>query len=190
MSAPKLIPFLPSPHYSARPEQAVIDMIVLHAISLPDGHFSTQYVFDLFQGNLDHQAQPNLAALQDVQVSAHFVVARNGEITQFVHTPQRAWHAGESSWQGKHDCNDYSIGIEMIGDERQSFSQQQYTETARLCRCLMQKHPQIQQNRIIGHQDVAPTRKWDPGKQWSWAKFSRSFAHIQQQNLTFDRPSI
>ncbi|MDX8382851.1 MAG: 1,6-anhydro-N-acetylmuramyl-L-alanine amidase AmpD [Ghiorsea sp.] len=181
----KRIPFYPSPHYSSRPEGLAVDMIVLHAISLPDGIFGMQHVTDLFMGTLDTQEHTDFVELQGVQVSAHFVVARNGQVSQFVATNQRAWHAGVSSWQGRDDCNDYAIGIEMIGDERQPFTAQQYTETARLCRMLSTYYPQISKNRIVGHQDIAPTRKWDPGKQWDWSHFQRSFSHIKKLDINF-----
>jgi len=108
---------------------------------------------------------------------------RDGEITQFVRCADRAWHAGESTWENRANCNDYAIGIEMIGDETRPFTQVQYTETARLCRVLMQAYPEITQNRIVGHQDIAPDRKWDPGKQWHWAKFRRSLSHIQKLDM-------
>jgi len=173
------IRFLASPHFNARPEHTPIDLIVLHAISLPDGEFSPQHITDFFLGNIDEAAHSSFKGLKKVRVSAHFVVARDGSITQFVPIAKRAWHAGKSTWQNKKDCNNYSIGIEMIGDERQAFTRKQYTETARLCRSLMTQYPAIDKTRIIGHQDIAPTRKWDPGKQWDWPHFRRSLAHIK-----------
>ncbi len=172
------IRFVASPHFNDRPEHMPIDLIVLHAISLPDGEFEAQHISDFFLGKLDTNAHPSFQNLADVRVSAHFVVDRQGNITQFVPIKQRAWHAGESEWQDKSNCNDFSIGIEIIGDERQPFTRKQYTETARLCRTLMQTH-RIDKTRIVGHQDIAPTRKWDPGKQWDWGHFNRSLAHIR-----------
>lgn len=152
---------------------------MLHAISLPDGEFEHQHITDFFLGKLDTTKHPNFEDLKDVRVSAHFVVARDGSITQFVATEKRAWHAGKSTWQGRDNCNDYSIGIEIIGDERQPFTRQQYTETARLCRSLIDQYSSLDKQRIVGHQDIAPTRKWDPGKQWHWSYFHRSLAHIK-----------
>jgi len=181
----KTIPFLHSPHCNERPQGVEIDMIVLHAISLPNGQFSMQHVSDLFMGTLDAAAHPSFVDLAKVQVSAHFVVARNGAITQFVATNQRAWHAGVSSWQGRENCNDYSIGIEIVGDERMPFTPQQYTETARLCRILRQNHPEIEKNRIVGHQNIAPSRKWDPGKQWQWQRFHQSLSRIRRLDMLF-----
>jgi AmpD protein len=172
------IAFLASPHCDLRPDTE-IDLIVLHAISLPDGEFSMQHISDFFLGKLDISAHPSFKDLQGVCVSAHFVVDRDGHISQFVPIEQRAWHAGESEWLGREICNDYSIGIEMIGDERKPFTRQQYTETARLCRSLIAQYPAINKSRIVGHQDIAPSRKWDPGKQFDWQHFRRSFAHIK-----------
>ena len=175
--------FLPSPNYGERPDDSAIDLIVLHAISLPPGQFETEVVEAFFLGKLDTEEYPELMELKGVRVSAHFVVDRKGGITQFVPLSKRAWHAGESSWQGLDDCNNYSIGIEVIGDEVQPFTSLQYRETARLCRVLMQHFPLISRERIVGHQDVAPGRKWDPGEQWSWERFDRSFSHIRKLNI-------
>jgi len=165
---------LHSPHYDARPDRQDIDLIVLHAISLPAGEFNTQHVEALFMGNLDCTLHPCFQSLLDVKVSAHFVVNRDGQITQYVDPECRAWHAGISTWQGRDHCNDYAIGIEMIGDEQQPFTADQYCATARLCHTLMQRYPAISQDRIIGHADIAPGRKWDPGKQWDWQRFQQS----------------
>jgi N-acetyl-anhydromuramoyl-L-alanine amidase len=177
------IRFLASPHHNARPAGVHVDLIVLHAISLPPGEFDMHPVADFFLGRLDAEAHPTLAGLKGVRVSAHFVVDRAGGITQFVPVARRAWHAGESAWQGRPDCNDYAIGIEMVGDERQPFTAGQYTETARLCRMLMQGFPGITRQRIVGHSDVAPGRKWDPGRQWDWARFRRSLAGVRRLDL-------
>jgi N-acetyl-anhydromuramoyl-L-alanine amidase len=182
-STSRPIRFLASPHHDARPAGMAVDLIVLHAISLPPGEFDSQAVEDFFLGRLDAEAHPALAELQGVRVSAHFVVDRAGRITQFVPVDRRAWHAGESTWQGRPDCNDYAIGIEMIGDERQPFTARQYTETARLCRMLMQGFAGITRQRIVGHSDVAPGRKWDPGRQWDWARFHRSLAGVRRLDL-------
>jgi AmpD protein len=160
-----------------------VDLIVLHAISLPPGRFETEVVEEFFMGELDTDRYSDLVELKGVRVSAHFVVDRKGRITQFVPLSRRAWHAGKSSWQGRDDCNDYAIGIEMIGDEQQPFTAAQYRETARLCRVLMQYFPRIERQRMVGHQDVAPGRKWDPGKQWQWGRFDRSFSHIRRLDL-------
>jgi AmpD protein len=177
--------FLASSHHDARPAGTAIDLIVLHAISLPPGQFASQPVEDLFMGRLDPAAHPAFADLAGLRVSAHFVVDRAGNITQFVPVARRAWHAGASVWQGRADCNDYAVGIEMVGDEARPFTARQYTETARLCRMLMDRFPAISPDRIVGHQDVAPGRKWDPGRQWDWPRFARSLTHVRRFDLTW-----
>ncbi len=143
------------------------------------------HVEALFTGRLDAEAHPSFEILQNLRVTAHFVVERSGKINQFVAVAERAWHAGVSNWQGVQRCNDYSLGIEMIGDESSPFTAAQYRETARLCRALMLHFPDISRERIIGHSDVAPGRKWDPGVQWNWAHFHRSLGHIRNIGVTF-----
>ncbi len=177
------IPLLASPHHNARPAGIDISLIVLHAISLPPGEFDPCCIHELFLGTLDCNLHPSFQSLQKLRVSAHFVVDRRGSITQFVRCSQRAWHAGASSWEGVDNCNDYAIGIEMIGDEQHPFTVRQYRETARLCRVLMQQYPAITPQRIVGHQHIAPGRKWDPGQQWQWIHFRRSLAHIRKLDL-------
>lgn len=177
--------FISSPHFNARPAGTDVDLIVLHAISLPSGEFDSRSVKDLFTGELDVMAHPGFASLEGVRVSAHFLVDRCGTFIQFVPVSKRAWHAGKSSWDGRGDCNDYSIGIEMIGDENQPFTRNQYRETARLCRVLMDKLPSISMDRIVGHSNIAPDRKWDPGRQWDWDHFQRSLSRIRKLDLDF-----
>jgi len=174
---------LKSPHCDLRPDDTIVDMIVLHAISLPAGDFATVYVDDLFLGNLDCTAHPSFDDLKGLRVSSHFVIDREGQAAQFVPCDHRAWHAGESAWQGRTGCNDFAVGIEMIGDEQQPFTAAQYRETARLCRVLMKRYPAISPERIVGHQDIAPGRKWDPGRLWDWQRFRRSLARIQKLDL-------
>ena len=160
-----------------------VDLIVLHAISLPPGEFAMEHVEALFTGALDTSAYPSFASLEGMRVAAHFVVDRNGHITQFVPLEGRAWHAGQSVWQGREHCNDYSVGIEMLGDESSPFTRAQYRECARLCRALMGHFPEVNVARIVGHQDVASGRKWDPGKQWDWGHFHRSLSHIRNTEM-------
>jgi len=174
---------LNSPHQNKRPDDMVIDLIVLHAISLPTGEFETACIDDLFLGRLDCASHPSFGDLEGLKVSAHFVIDRAGKITQFAPCDRRAWHAGESAWQGRSGCNDFAVGIEMIGDEQQPFTAAQYRETARLCRVLMRRYPAIRADNIVGHQDIAPGRKWDPGKQWDWQQFHRSLVRIRKLDL-------
>ena len=176
---------LVSPHQNQRPEGKAIDMIVLHAISLPPGQFATGPIDDLFLGRLDGGAHPSFAELTGLRVSAHFLIDRQGGMTQYVPCGRRAWHAGDSCWQGQEGCNDFSIGIEIVGDEEQPFTRAQYREAARLCRALMRHYPAIRRERIVGHADVAPGRKWDPGRQWDWDRFRRSLARIRRLDVEF-----
>ncbi|MDX8402683.1 MAG: 1,6-anhydro-N-acetylmuramyl-L-alanine amidase AmpD [Mariprofundaceae bacterium] len=177
----KWLPLLESPHQDARPAGVVVDLIVLHAISLPPGCFETEAVEALFLGRLDRASDhPALREVAGLRVSAHFLIDRRGGITQFVRCGRRAWHAGVSCWQGRERCNDFSIGIEMVGDAHTPFTRRQYTECARLCRALMRRYPAIGSDRIVGHSDVAPGRKWDPGAQWDWARFRRSLAQVRR----------
>jgi len=175
--------YIPSPHHDARPTGVPVDLIVLHAISLPAGQFDMQYIEALFAGSLDTSAHPSFTSLEGMRVAAHFVVDREGSIAQFVPIEKRAWHAGQSIWQGREHCNDYSVGIEMIGDEQTPFTAKQYRETARLCRALMLRFADITDGRIVGHQDVAPGRKWDPGQQWDWEHFHRLLSHIKNTEM-------
>lgn len=178
-----MIRFVASPHFNARPADTTVDLIVLHAISLPPGEFEPETIEAFFTGRLDTSTHPTLADLAGVRVSAHFVIDRHGAITQFVPVDERAWHAGESQWEGRDNCNDYAVGIEMIGDEAHPFTDMQYRETARLCRMLMRRFPGIDASRIVGHRDVAPGRKWDPGRQWDWQHFRRSLVRIRKLDL-------
>jgi len=175
--------FIPSTHHDARPEGGPIDLIVLHAISLPPGEFGNRHIEDLFLGVIDPSAHPSFKNLRELRVSPHFLVDRAGIISQFVPVKRRAWHAGKSEWNGRPNCNDYAIGIEMIGDEDHPFTRPQYREAARLCRVLMQRFPDISADSIVGHRDVAPERKWDPGKQWDWSRFSRCLARIRKLDI-------
>ncbi|MDX8394005.1 MAG: 1,6-anhydro-N-acetylmuramyl-L-alanine amidase AmpD [Mariprofundales bacterium] len=161
-----------SPHCDARPVGIDIDLIVLHAISLPAGRLDNyNYVIDLFYGTLDCNAHPSFSSLEGLRVSAHYLINRQGFRHCLVPLKQRAWHAGLSEWQGKKRCNDYSIGIEMIGDNNTPFTQQQYKSLAVLCHELINEFPLITPERIVAHSDIAPNRKWDPGIYWDWQRF-------------------
>ncbi|MBF0281310.1 MAG: 1,6-anhydro-N-acetylmuramyl-L-alanine amidase AmpD [Zetaproteobacteria bacterium] len=172
--------YSPSPFYNERPQNTTPDLIVIHAISIPDGEFHSDYIESLFLGTI---TQHNLSCnkeLANLEVSSHFVIDRQGNITQFVPLRMRAWHAGESSWQGRSNCNDYSIGIELIGDQRTPFTSKQYSSLTQLCQQLMHHFPQITQERIVGHQEIAPTRKWDPGVQFDWHLLRKMINHIHE----------
>lgn len=155
----------PSPNHGPRPEGVVPTLALLHSISLPPGVFGGDEVARLFTNQLDCGAHPYFAQLRGVQVSAHFWVRRDGGLLQFVSCDRRAWHAGASSWQGRENCNDWSIGIEVEGLEGGLFEAVQYQVLARLLCALAQRYPLVQ---AVGHEHVAPGRKHDPGAGFSW----------------------
>lgn len=154
-----------SPNFGPRPAQVCIDLVVIHSISLPPGVYGGPEVEQLFTNRLDPSAHPYFEQLRGLEVSAHFFIRRTGEIVQFVSTHERAWHAGQSSYRGRAQCNDDSIGIELEGLEGQTFEQAQYLQLAMLCRDLAALHP-VQH--LAGHEHVAPGRKQDPGPGFDW----------------------
>ena len=162
------VPFVPSPNCDARPAGTAIDLLVIHAISLPPGEFGGTGIFELFQNRLDAAAHPYYAGIAALKVSAHFLVRRDGSLVQFVSCEKRAWHAGESAWGGRSRCNDFSIGIELEGTDEVPFEPAQYDELARLTRALQAAYPL---RSIAGHSDIAPGRKTDPGPCFDWARF-------------------
>ncbi|HEC18914.1 MAG TPA: 1,6-anhydro-N-acetylmuramyl-L-alanine amidase AmpD [Gammaproteobacteria bacterium] len=160
----------PSPNCDARPADCAIDLLVIHAISLPAGEFGGRWIDDLFCNRLEADAHPDFADICRLRVSAHALIRRDGEIVQYVPFGQRAWHAGESRFQGRTACNDFSIGIELEGCDDQAFEDIQYQRLAQLTRTLMQTYPGITGERITGHSDIAPGRKTDPGPHFDWRR--------------------
>lgn len=157
-----------SPNRDARPPGTAIDLLVIHNISLPPGEFGGEAVVQLFTNALDTEAHPYYAQLRGLKVSAHFLVRRDGEIIQFVPCSRRAWHAGASAWQGRSCCNDFSIGVELEGSDQVPFSDRQYAVLARLTRLLQRAYPL---RAIVGHADIAPARKTDPGPCFDWPRY-------------------
>jgi AmpD protein len=155
----------PSPNVGARPEGTEVTLAIVHSISLPPGEYGGDAIERLFTNRLDWDAHPYYREIRGLQVSAHFVVRRDGELLQFVSCDQRAWHAGRSSWRGRENCNDYSIGIELEGLEGELFEVAQYDTLAALLRRLAQRHPL---EAVVGHEHVAPGRKCDPGPGFDW----------------------
>lgn len=162
---------LHSPHFDLRPNEDDISLLIIHYISLPPEEFGGHYIDDLFLGKLDCNAHPYFAQLTNVRVSAHCLINRQGEITQYVNFNHRAWHAGASVFEGREKCNDFSIGIELEGSNEQPFTEAQYQSLIALTKLLMQHYPQISAERIVGHCDVAPERKIDPGQYFNWQKY-------------------
>jgi AmpD protein len=158
---------LRSPNFEPRPAGAHVDLIVLHSISLPPGQYGGDEVQRFFTNGLDCGAHPYFDALRGTRVSAHFYIRRNGELWQFVGCDDRAWHAGTSSWRGRANCNDDSIGIELEGLEGDRFERAQYESLASACAALAQRHPIAF---IAGHEHIAPGRKNDPGPGFDWRR--------------------
>lgn len=161
---------IPSPNFGPRPAGVEVTLVVLHSISLPPGEYGTDAVTRLFTNRLDPRAHPAFAALEGLQVSAHFVIRREGRCEQYVSCDDRAWHAGVSSWQGRAQCNDYSVGIELEGLEGERFEGRQYRRLARLLTDLRKRYRVCN---VAGHEHVAPGRKRDPGPGFDWARLVR-----------------
>ena len=156
-----------SPNFDARPIDTAIKLVVLHHISLPAGQFDGDAVTDFFENRLDVARYPMLAELAEVRVSAHFFVRRTGEILQFVSCDDRAWHAGVSTWRGRSECNDFSIGIEMEGDAVAPFADPQYPALDVLLAAIKQNYPI---KALTTHSEIAPGRKIDPGPTFDWSR--------------------
>lgn len=157
-----------SPNYDARPPRTPIDLLVIHNISLPPGEFGGDYIEALFTNQLDYAAHPYFAQLDGLRVSAHFLIRRDGSATQFVSTHDRAWHAGVSVFNERERCNDFSIGIELEGDDHTPFCDAQYRTLAALTEALVHAHPLDQ---VTGHENIAPGRKTDPGPHFDWVRY-------------------
>ncbi len=166
---------LASPHCDARPSDEV-SLLVIHNISLPPGEFGGRYIDDLFLGQLDAAAHPYFAGIAHLKVSAHACVFRDGRVTQYVPTTQRAWHAGESLFEGRKRCNDFSIGIELEGTDDEPFTDAQYDSLATLTRAVLKVYLKITPKRIVGHSNIAPGRKTDPGPHFDWLRFRDGLA--------------
>ena len=159
----------PSPNFNARP-QGEVSLLVIHNISLPPGQFGTGKVQQFFQNRLPADEHPYFAGIAQLTVSAHFLIERDGAVTQFVSCNARAWHAGVSSFAGRENCNDFSVGIELEGTDELPFSDAQYQALIGLTRQLLDAYPQLSVERICGHSDIAPGRKTDPGPCFDWAR--------------------
>ncbi|WP_409423952.1 1,6-anhydro-N-acetylmuramyl-L-alanine amidase AmpD [Pseudoalteromonas sp. RW-H-Ap-1] len=158
-------------HFDERPAHCDISLLVIHNISLPAGEFNTPYVDDLFMGNIDCNAHSSFSDLEGLRVSAHCFIKRTGEIIQYVPFEKRAWHAGRSYFTGQQNCNNFSIGIELEGTDTTNYTDAQYQSLATLAQAIMQRYPKITPSRIVGHCDIAPGRKTDPGESFNWRKF-------------------
>lgn len=162
------VQFVASPNFDERPADGRVELLVIHAISLPPGEFGGGGVEALFLNRLDPAAHPYYASIAGLRVSAHFFIPRDGSLTQFVPCAKRAWHAGESLWRGRSRCNDFSIGVELEGADDVAFEPVQYETLALLTRALQAAYPIAD---IAGHSDIAPGRKTDPGPCFDWGRF-------------------
>ena len=157
-----------------RPEGSTIELLVIHNISLPPGEFGGPGIVELFTNRLDPGAHPYYHEIAGRKVSAHFLIRRDGELIQFVPCGRRAWHAGESNWRGRSRCNDFSIGIELEGTDDVPFEDAQYERPAELARALARTYPGVAS---VGHADIAPGRKTDPGPCFDWARYRELLKH-------------
>jgi AmpD protein len=165
-----------SPNVDDRPDTCTVDLLVIHNISLPPDDFGGPWIEDLFLNRLDPDAHPYFATIAGLRVSAHLLVRRDGSAIQFVALDRRAWHAGPSTFEGRERCNDFSIGIELEGSDHRPFEPAQYRTLARLTREVMAYFPAIGPERIVGHSDIAPGRKTDPGACFDWPGFRHAMA--------------
>ncbi len=159
-----------SPNCDERPEGCCIDMIVIHNISLPPQQYGGNGIIELFTNQLNPDEHPYYATIHTATVSSHFLIRRDGELLQFVPCTQRAWHAGVSKWKNRERCNDFSVGIELEGSDFEAFTEMQYKTLNSLIKSLQEKYP-IRD--IVGHSDIAPDRKTDPGPFFDWSKIVR-----------------
>jgi len=162
--------WLASANSDDRPDPGFINALVIHAISLPPTQFGGRFVEDFFCNQLDQTAHRYFETIKNIQVSAHFYIRRDGALKQFVTTRQRAWHAGASLLEGLSCVNDFSVGVELEGHDDTPFSDAQYARLNELTRCLMAGYPAITRKRIVGHSDIAPGRKTDPGPYFDWQR--------------------
>ena len=160
----------PSPNCDDRPPGVEPDLIVVHGISLPPGEFGGPWIDRLFTNALPADGHPYFAMVAGQRVSSHLLIRRSGEVVQYVPFQRRAWHAGVSSWAGRERCNDYSIGIELEGADHSPYDSTQYAMLARVIAVLCRSYPHLTPDRIVGHSDVAPGRKSDPGPSFDWPR--------------------
>lgn len=160
-----------SPNCNERPVGEEPSLLVIHNISLPPGQYGGQHIEDFFQNKLNVSAHPYFEEISELEVSSHFLIKRNGELVQFVSCDERAWHAGKSMYCGREGCNDFSIGIELEGQDEEPYTELQYQVLADLSKALMAAYPLIGSESVTGHCDIAPGRKTDPGESFDWSRY-------------------
>ena len=162
-----------SPNYDARPAGVEADLIVIHGISLPPGEFGGPWIERLFTNSLPAEIHPYFAEVAPLRVSSHLVVQRDGALTQYVSFADRAWHAGQSNYQGRAACNDFSVGVELEGTDTLPYEATQYEALAAVVAALCAAYPRLSADRLVGHSDIAPGRKTDPGPAFDWPRARR-----------------
>jgi AmpD protein len=165
-----------SPNCDERPEGCEISLVVVHGISLPPGEYGGPEIDRFFTNTLDAGAHPYFAEIAGMKVSSHLLVRRDGEVVQYVPFRKRAWHAGDSCYRGRAACNDFSIGIELEGQDDEPYTDTQYEVLASVVRVLIETYPGLSANNLAGHCDIAPQRKTDPGPAFDWRRFQRQLA--------------
>jgi N-acetyl-anhydromuramoyl-L-alanine amidase len=171
-----------SPNCDERPDNAELDLLVIHNISLPPQKFGGPWIDALFSNTLDPNAHPYFAEIHQMQVSSHILIRRDGELVQYVPFHKRAWHAGVSNFEGRERCNDFSIGIELEGADEVPYEQIQYVTLAKLITALEQAYPTLSRKRMVGHNDIAPERKTDPGPAFDWDELYATLSHSNIQS--------
>lgn len=166
----------PSPHFNERPGEGRISLVVLHGISLPPDEFGGRWVEDFFTGRLDCSVHPYFETIRELHVAPHVFIRRDGGAVQCVSFLRRAWHAGRSSWRGREECNDYSVGIELEGNDTTPYTDAQYRRLAGILPALVKAYPGIRENGVVGHADIAPDRKTDPGPAFDWDRLHGDLA--------------
>jgi N-acetyl-anhydromuramoyl-L-alanine amidase len=170
-----------SPNYDARPPGIEADLIVVHGISLPPGEFGGPWIERLFTNTLPPDLHPYFAEVGELRVSSHLLVARDGSLTQFVKFTDRAWHAGQSSYNGRSACNDFSIGVELEGVDTLDYEAAQYGALADIVAALCEAYPRLSAERVVGHSDISPGRKTDPGPAFDWERARRGIGTACQR---------
>ncbi|MEM9601945.1 MAG: 1,6-anhydro-N-acetylmuramyl-L-alanine amidase AmpD [Pseudomonadota bacterium] len=171
----------PSPNADTRPPGVAPELIVVHGISLPPGQFGGPWIDRLFRNELPEGVHPALTALRSLRVSAHLLIRRDGACTQYVPLHRRAWHAGVSTFAHRTGCNDFSVGIELEGTDAAPYEPVQYRVLARVCLALQRRWPAISRDRIVGHSDIAPGRKSDPGEAFEWSRLMRELDSLTSE---------
>jgi AmpD protein len=164
---------VPSPNYGQRPGACAPELLVIHNISLPPGCYGGDCIERFFTNRLDWDEHPYFEDIRAVEVSAHLLIQRAGELLQFVGFGERAWHAGVSCYEGRSNCNDFSVGIELEGTDDDPYTDVQYATLSAVTKVLIAHYPRMSLHKIVGHSDIAPGRKSDPGPAFDWPRYRR-----------------